>query len=36
MPRRFEDIRGNIVKIVDENKKFHGTGFLIEARQDTA
>jgi hypothetical protein len=29
MTQTLEDIRDNIVKIVDKNKKFHGTGFSI-------
>ena len=32
MSQRVEDIRDNIVKIVDDRGNFHGTGFLIEIK----
>jgi hypothetical protein len=32
MSQRVEDIRDNIVKIVDDRGNFHGTGFLIEVK----
>ena len=36
MSQRPEDVRDNIVKIVDSKGNFHGTGFVIEIKQDIA
>jgi hypothetical protein len=34
MSQRPEDVRDNIVKIVDSKGNFHGTGFVIEIKQE--